>query len=48
MKSLALSLAALGILAFAGAAQAGERCGGTFHDGRTAEVPPPPPPAPTT
>lgn len=49
MKPLALTLAALGLLAFTGTAQAGEGCAGTFHDGQTAEVPaPPPPPAPTT
>jgi hypothetical protein len=47
MKSLALTLAALGVLAFAGAAHAGPTCPSLFNDGRTAEVPPPPP-APTT
>jgi hypothetical protein len=48
MKTLVLSLMVLGLAGFAGMAQAGQGCAGTFHD-RTAETPPPsPPPAPAT
>ncbi|MDA0341156.1 MAG: hypothetical protein O3B74_06110 [Proteobacteria bacterium] len=48
MKTLVLSLLMLGLASFAGVAQAGSGCMGTFHD-QTAETPPPPPaPDPTT
>lgn len=49
MRALVLAVAALGLVAFAGAAHAGEGCGGSMKPERTAETPPPPPPpSPTT
>lgn len=49
MKSLVLTIAVLGLVAFAGTAHAGAGCFGSFQTDKTAEVPPPPPPpAPST
>ena len=44
MKALILALIAAGFVGFAGAAQAGPGCDGSFSHDRTAEAPPPPPP----
>ncbi len=48
MKSLVLAVAALGVVAFAGIAQAGGGCSGSMKHEQTAETPPPPPPSPST
>jgi len=48
MKTLVLSLAVLGLAAFAGVAQAGPGCSGSEHQQSAETQPPPPPPAPTT
>lgn len=48
MKTLVLAVAALGLVALAGAAHAGPGCSGSVAPEKTAETPPPPPPAPST
>jgi len=49
MKHLVLTVAVLGLVAFAGAASAGEGCPGPFATDKTAETPPQlPDPAPST
>lgn len=48
MRAFVLAVAALGLVAFAGTASAGEGCSGATKHERTAETPPPPPPTPST
>ena len=45
MKPFVLTIAVLGLVAFAGTAHAGPGCPGSFQTDKTAEAPPPPAPS---